>query len=196
MARRAIGLVPPPPLRNFTAIPKGPKLYNQPPLHQGGPGEPPPGFLGSHTTLPEWFAYWALWQIFGLPLNPRLPPFFGAPPIWTYQDQQQTGASQGGLTRIDFVVNPPSRGAPIAIRIQTEYFHQFTDAATQAYDVMQQEALEAYSDVIDVVDQDIMGDPTGAKAVVTMKRAVGLLQNPNPIISGTAIRASSLKDRL
>jgi hypothetical protein len=197
MPTRTIGLPRLPRLRTFTAIPRGPKLYTQPAIHRGGPGEPPPGFLGVQRTLPEWYAYWALQKIYLNPVDPRVGPFVGGWPEWEYQGHESSNLTLGGGSRVDFVVHNPGRGAsPLAVRIQTEYFHQFTDAATQAYDVMQREALEAYADVVDVYDQDLVGDPTGQKAVITMKHAIGMIERANPITAGTAIRASRLSERI
>ena len=194
MPRPTVSLPILPVLRHPAAIPQGPKLYRQPVQHAGGPGQVPPGFLGNRNSALEWIAYWALAKAFGNPPDPRAgPPFDGGFPDWTYQEPESQGAGLIGSV-IDFVVYNPGRGAsPIAIRIQTEFFHTFADAEKQAYDELQRYALENYADVVDVYDTDLVGDPTGAKAVVAMKRAAGLIEPFNPIGAGTALRATRVQ---
>jgi hypothetical protein len=190
MPKPTISLPKLPVIRVPAAMPRGPRLYDIKTEHAGGPGEVPAGFLGNRNSAVEWLAYWGLAKAFTNPVDPRQGPFDGGYPDWTYQEPDQAGAGLRGSV-VDFVVYNPGRGArPIAIRVQTEHFHLFTDAETQAYDSVQRTQLEQYADVIDVYDYDLVGDPTGAKSVVTMKRAAALLESANPITAGTAIRAS------
>lgn len=190
MPKSTISLPQLPVIRVPAAMPRGPRLYDIRAEHRGGPGEPPPGFLGNRNSAVEWLAYWGLAKAFNNPIDIRQGPFDGGWPDWTYQEPDQVGAGLRGSI-VDFVVYNPGRGArPIAIRIQTEHFHTFADAEVQAYDSAQRIQLEQYADVIDVPDTALVGDPSGEKCVVAMKQAAGLIAFPNPIIAGTAVRAS------
>lgn len=194
MPKATISLPKLPVLRVPAAIPRGPELYQFKTEHKSWATMDPQaiGFLGNRNSRVEWLAYGGLALAFKNPVEFWKPPFDGGWPDWTYQEPDQAGAGLRGSI-VDFVVYNPGRGArPIAIRIQTEQFHYFTDAETQAYDSMQRTQLEQYADVIDVPDTALVGDPSGAKCVVTMKQAAGLIDFPNPIVAGTAVRASAV----
>lgn len=181
-----------PRLRANVVRPRGPRAVNVREQIIGGYGDPPPGFIGGQNSITEWIVYWALAKIFDSPKNPRIPPFLGGEG-WSYQ------VAKGGKFRraigsavVDFVVYY-GRTA-VALRIQTEYFHTFTDSRKQATDLMQRVNLTGNDlQVIDVYDTALLGDPSGAKAIVAIKRAIGMLEDVNPTTAGTALRASRMK---
>lgn len=147
-------------------------MYRPPRFHgyRGGPGEPPPGFVIGQTSKTEWFIYWAMSKIFGEPVDPRVGPFIGAVGVWGYQ----VGGRQRGQAVIDFVVFPQkkSRGLRYGFRIQTEYFHNFADAETQAYDLMQLSRLSEFNVVVDLYDYEFVEDITGQAAIILIKRGL------------------------
>lgn len=151
--------------------------------------DPPPGFLTGQNSVTEWTAYKALARIFNDPKTPRIGPFYGGIE-WSYQIAELGGHTRAlGSAVVDFVVY---QGATIiGIRIQTEYFHRFTTSNKQVYDALQRAQLEANGlNVVDVEDIDLLNDPSGQKAVIAMKRAIGRIERVNPVGSGTAIRGS------
>jgi hypothetical protein len=168
-----------PRLRLPAAIPQGPRMY-QTPRDKGFISEftnVPVGFNSGTTSTYEWMIYLGFAKIFGLPNDPRVPPFFGAPGIWGYQ----VGSRQQGSAVIDFVVYPNrrTRGRRMAFRVQTEYFHNYTDAERQAYDLMQLWNLSDYNDVVDLYDYEFAHDPTGQATCILLKRAMnGELWSP------------------
>jgi hypothetical protein len=169
-------------------VSRGPRVYNltKEPTHLGPPGEPPEGFLTVKTTRPEWYIYWALARVLGMGAKARdvrSAPFDGGLPLWTYQ--AYVDASAAAQTNIDFVIWAPfPRGTPIAIRVQTEYFHNFASSATQAYDRTHRERLQGGFEVADVFDFDFMRDKTGRAAVVLVKKILGLIEPGNAQRSG------------
>lgn len=178
-----------PRLRTPTAIPRGPRMYQPPPSKgfKGGPGDPPPGFVIGQTSATEWVIYWAMSKVFGQPQDPRQAPFFGAPNIWGFQ----IGGREQGQSVIDFVVypQPRSRNLRYAFRIMTEYFHNYADAETQAYDLMQLWRLSEYNVVVDLYDYEFMSDLTGQAPIVLIKRALaGELWSPVPNLSAPVQR--------
>lgn len=185
----------PPRLPTLPGPPKAPRGPRFVPPHEeviGGPGEPPPGFLTGQNSLTEWYAYFALAKVFNDPPDPRIPPYFGGKD-WGYQIARLGGFVRSlGSAVVDFVVYQDA--TVLGIRIQTERFHIFADSRRHAYDAIQRADLEANGlTVIDIYDDELLGDPSGQKAVVAMKRAVGRLEKINPVIAGTAIRATRIK---
>ena len=157
-------------------------------LAESGPGEAPPGFILPTTSQTEWVGYWALATVFDNPRDPRVGPFEGGFPDWAYQQYALGGRSVTGGAVVDFVVQYTPRGRPVGIRLQTEYFHLFAPEERQNYDLMQTAALAAEMEIVDVFDYDLLRDKDGSGAVIAMKRAVGLLQRPDPLSAGTAER--------
>lgn len=173
--------------RKAPVVQHGPRVFapTTEPERLGPPGEPPPGFVTAKTSATEWPPYWGLAQIFGFPLakNVRRPPFEGGLPFWTYQ--AYVDAQAASATNIDFVIWQPFReGTPIALRIQTEFFHNFASAATQAYDLTHRERLQGGFEVVDIYDFDYMRDKTGQAIIVLLKRAMGLIEPGTPQRSG------------
>jgi hypothetical protein len=168
-----------PRLRTPPAIPTGPRMYRAPRFKgfKGGPGEPPAGFVTGQTSASEWVIYWAMAKVFGEPQDPRQGPFFGFPGVWGYQ----VGGREQGQAVIDFVVYPNrrSRNLRYGFRVQTEYFHNYADSKTQAYDLMQLWHLSDYNVVVDLYDYEFMYDLRGSAAIILIKRALnGELWSP------------------
>lgn len=177
-----------PKLRTPAIIPAGPRLYHTP-RDKGFVSEftnVPPEFNVGQTSSYEWMAYLGFAKIFGLPTDPRVPPFFGAPGIWGYQ----VGSNQQGGAVIDFVVYPHrrTRGMRMAFRVQTEYFHNYVDSERHAYDLMQLWRLSEYNIVVDLYDYEFAHDPTGQAICILLKRAMnGELWSPT-VNTGVAMR--------
>lgn len=186
-----------PTLRKPTALPEGARRYRPLPMEEWpvkpGPGDPPPGFVTATTSATEWMVYWALSKIFNNPLDPRQPPYEGGWPDWTFQDPYNGGRREPGGSVIDFIVYNPGRGRnQLALRIVTEYWHLYTSGRKQATDQMQKETLSAGMDVVDLYDFDFVNDPTGQAVIIATKNALGMIERPNPILLGTALRGSRM----
>ena len=179
-----------PMLKRAPAIKTGPKLYRmtEEPQRYGPPGDPPPGFVTAKTSATEWQPYWGLARITGYPKpeHVRSYPFMGGPPYWTYQAFADAGSDR--QTNIDFVIWGWGDATPIAIRIQTEFFHNFASIDTQIYDITQRDRLENGFEVIDLYDFDYMNDPTGKAVIVLLKDAMGLIERPSAIRTGRVQR--------
>lgn len=193
-------------MRGLASPPRLPKLKGPPKAPTGhafvpkigetisGYGEPPPGFINGQNSVTEWIAYWALYKILGTSYDdPRRPPFFGLFPFFEYQSSELGGYTRAlGSAVVDFVIH--QGGTHLGIRIQTERFHIFATSRIHAYDALQRAQLEANGlRIVDVYDTQLLGDPSGQKAVVAMKRAIGQLEDLNPVLSGSAYRASRLR---
>lgn len=177
------------------ARPTGPKKLRLtgPTNVQGGPGDPPPGFLNSINSKSEWIVYWALSKIFGNPPEPRRGPFTGGVPDWSYQAAYDGGNRNVGGSIVDFIVY--TARVPVGIRLVTEYYHMFTNRRKQVQDEMQKLALEGAVDVVDVYDYDFINDPSGEAAVRVVKLAIGQMERPNPLLTGVALRGTRM-DRI
>src|SRR3990167_1172142 len=184
----------PPKLRSEPSRPLGPRIYRlgSEPMAVPDFFEPPPGFPGPniskvHTSRTEWAAYNALSKVMGTPRDPRMPPFAGGVD-WDYQipDPLAGGRQIAGGAVIDFVIR---RGEPpFAIRIQTSHWHILASPEIIMRDLEQKTHLRAYSKIIDVFDDELLGDKDGQKACRAMRKAVALGESPSPIIFGTARR--------
>ena len=173
------------------AVSRGPRLYGllREPQRLGPPGEPPPGFVTPKTSATEWPVYWGLARIMGTPDASfvRSGPFLGGPPLWTYQAYVEADTLKSA--NIDFVVWGPGRGmAPVAIRVQTEFFHNFARNDTQVFDRLHRERLSGGFVVRDIYDFDYMRDGTGQAVIVLLKEVLGLLERPPAITSGRVQR--------
>lgn len=185
----------PPLLRHKAQKPTGMRFVPQGEQIMGGYGEPPAGFLNGQNSVTEWIAYWALARIFQNPKGDdvRSGPFIGGWPDWSYQVKFSANTTSG-RTAVDFVIN---QGATtIGIRIQTERYHIFTSSRIQAYDSLQRFNLEKGMEIVDIYDNELLGDPSGQKAIIAMKRAIGRLENINPVVARTAIRGSRMSKML
>jgi hypothetical protein len=173
---------PPRPIRlrgGAPPFPSGPKWLKKPKL-LSGPGEPPPEFLFSMNSRTEWMVYWALWKIFKDEGDPRVPPFLGSPSgSWSYQTPVEGGRRQVGGAIVDFVIeNTPQ---PIALRIQTERFHVFTDPNQIGFDRDSLIMLSQGMRVADVYEQDFIHDKSGVACIVALKRAILAIDPGTPL---------------
>ncbi len=171
-------------LRHPPIIPTGPRLFSriQKAIHTGGPGEPPADFLSNTTSAPEWMIYWANMRVLDPDRDPRIPPFYGGR-LWSYQKQalpRFEGAHGKALsTNIDFLyeVSYPA----IAVRIQSYRYHLAVDAFKQAYDALQLARLSGQFMVVDLYEEDFIGDETGQAAIILVKEALSLIRRRNPL---------------
>lgn len=172
--------------------PTGPRFVPPHELLVSGPGEPPPAFLTGQNSVTEWIQYWALAKVFDDPEDPRVPPYYGGV-NWGYQIARLGGYVRSlGSAVVDFVVYQDA--TVLGIRVQTERFHTFAGSRRHAYDTVQRANLEANGmTIVDVYDDELLGDPSGQKAVIATKRLIGRLEKISPVTAGTAIRASRLK---
>jgi len=190
-----VRLSSPPDLPRLARPPQAPTGPRFVPAHEtliGGPGDPPPGFLTGQNSLDEWWWYWASAKVFDDPKDPRQPPFFGGEQ-WGYQIARMGGFVRAlGSAVVDFVYYQDA--TVLGVRIQTERFHQFTDASKQGYDVLQRAMLEGdFMRVVDVYDEEFLGDPSGQRAVLAVKRVLNRIERVNPVVAGTAYRASRIR---
>ena len=182
--------VRPPRLPSIPTFPRGPRLYDYTALPKiGGPGQPPPGFISPSTSKTEWWLYWALSKIFGVPKDPRRGPFAGYPGVWTYQKPFEMRNAPGS-TIIDFVIESHARtaGVPTALRLVTEQYHLFTTAKKQAKDIIQRNRLSSTYLVKDVFEQDFINDKTGSSCIVLLKRLLAGGASPDPSRGGNPMR--------
>lgn len=185
----------PPRLPKLPGPPKAPTGPRFVPPHEevmGGPGEPPEGFLTGQNSLTEWYVYFALAKIFRDPKDPRKPPYFGGLE-WGYQIARLGGFVRAlGSAVVDFAVYQDA--TILGIRVVTERFHIFANSRTQANDAIQRASLEANGlRVVDLYDHQILGDPSGQKAIIHLKQVLQRIEQVNPVLAGTAIRATRLK---
>lgn len=188
-------LVRPPLLRTPTLIPRGPKLYQEPKDkgYRSQFNDPPPGFVGAHTSLTEWHVYLAMSKVLGVPMDARQQPWIGYPPIWFYQSEQMGGRRQAGGAVVDVVVAAGQKSTDqIGFRIVTERFHIYADSDTHFHDQRQLETLSSYMRVVDIYDQDFLPDPTGQACIILIKDALAGRYEPNPITSGTTQRVTRI----
>lgn len=189
----------PPRLATIAAIPRGPSLYHIPKelrIGTTGPGEPPAGFITPTNSVSEWIIYWGLCKVFNQPKDPRQGPFIGVPGLWQYQVPFDTNGQirSPGSQVIDFTIEPHelTRGTPVAIRVQTERYHVFTDQVTQGREQLLRSRLARDYVVRDLYEQNFMLDKTGQAAVISVKNALRGVIEPNPVHQGNPLR---IRDR-
>jgi hypothetical protein len=182
--------VRPKPLRTFSRIPKGPRLYSKPVQRRDFPGEPPPGFLVGelHGSRSEWPIYAATWKALGCTPDDgylRGPWVGDQEGKFFYQNWQLGGRSKAGGAVVDFVI-PASGGRPeLGIRIQSYRFHLATTPDNLGTDAIQRQLLSNDMSIIDVYEQDYL-HLKGSALVVFMKQTLGLIQRASPITATTA----------
>jgi hypothetical protein len=179
-----------PPLpRRPAAMPTGPKMFRVSkkgswPLN--GPGLPPAGFISRQHTGSEWVIYWASMRAFDPDRDPRKPPFRGGM-HWGYQIQALDvipGQHSKALsTNIDFFYQ--FSYPALAMRVQTYRYHLAEGSFKQAYDIAQAQRLLGSFDLIDIYEQDFLGDATGQAAIKLVKQVVGLIPTENPLYSSS-----------
>lgn len=154
------------------------------PQTQGGPGEPPPGFVGAHTSATEWMVYWAIAKLKDDPHEPRQPPFTGGRD-WAYQMDDATGRVPGGQV-LDFAVQWGTQ--VVGLRIDTERWHIFASPEVHARDDYLRTHTTAVDRVLSLWDQDFVADPTGKQVIAVVQDALKGVQRPNPTVTGRAAR--------
>lgn len=190
----------PPRLRTPARLPRGPQLYYVPIGADRGSTilPPPPGFVTPTTSVTEWFVYFALSRVLGYPKDPRRPPYVGWPGLWGFQANFEGGRHRRGGQVLDFLVEPGSysrQSGGIAIRIQTEYYHVYTDGRTHALENILESRLARHYEVRDLWDQEFVRDPTGEAAVLAVKQVLSGQRQANPVRTRTAIRPRGLLPR-
>lgn len=181
----------PPRLRKLPSLPSGPRLYQSTKAapRLGGPGEPPPGFITATNSTTEWMVYWGLAKVLGLPKNPRQPPFIGYPGLWKYQVPFEGGRHTPGGQVVDFIIQAsPFNPTPVALRVQTERYHIFTDVAKQVLDRILLARLGKHYRLADLFEQDWVADKTGQAVIVAIKKSLFGGTASNPIRARTAYR--------
>lgn len=182
----------PPRLRSFSAFPTGPNY-----LRTDNKANdiyqlffsPPPGFLTFTNSRTEWTAYVAIWKVLGITRDVRLGPFTGYPGLFDYQTPVEGGRAARGGQVVDFIIHgSATNNGEVAIRIQTERYHQFTDYAKHAADENLRIRLAKYSRVADLFESDLMRDPTGQSACIAAKQAIFGGTASNPLRASTARR--------
>ena len=169
-------------------------MYRQTPGSDrvGGPGEPPPGFLTYTNSRSEWWIYWAIAKVLKFPQNPRQGPFIGWPGLWSYQTPFEGGRAVRGGQVLDFVIESPSTNyGTVAIRIQTERYHVFTDERKRAKEDILMARVARHTRVADIFEQDFMMGPnsdSGQAAILEVKRAIYGGRASDPSKAGTARR--------
>ena len=166
----------------------GPRLYRldkEPERIGQGPGKAPPEFLSAQTTETEWQVYWAFAKLYGDPKDPRQPPYTGARDgSWQYQVYVQ-GPLGDDARNLDFVAIHDDRTS-VGFRIQTERFHIIVDAFVQAEDFFLKTNIRGVSYIVDIYEQDFIGDPTGYAVCTVVANALRGIESPGPIRLGTA----------
>ncbi len=169
--------------------PLGPRIYKlnaDPRRLTGGPGEPPEGFVGAHTSAEEWIYYWAIAKVLGDPKNPRLPPYAGGRD-WDYQsDDPLYGGRVSGGQVMDYSVTVGTK--VVGIRLQTERWHVMASSGQQAKDFYLKTHLTGVDSVMDVFTQYGIADTSGRTACEQIARALKGQQEPDPLRLGTAQR--------
>jgi hypothetical protein len=180
------------PPRPFAVAPKGPKhlRLGQHPIRIGvGPGEPPEGFVGAHTSREEWLVYWAIATHLDDPKDPRVPPFTGSR-IGRWHYQALEGAGMGGRipggSVTDYQVQTPTGW--IGIRLDTERWHIFAGPNQQLKDLFIKTHTRSVQKTVTVYSQDFVEDETGAAVMKVVALALRGIEMPNPIRSGLARR--------
>lgn len=152
----------------------------------GGPGDPPPGFVGATTSLSEWLIYWAFARIFNDPEDPRQPNeggnYYGGKD-WNYQEATGAFTRQLGSAVIDFLFY--ANRQRLAIRVQTQRFHEQAGSEKQGLDILQVIQLESQGYTVqDIFESDFIKDDNGQAAIVVVKEALGMIQRVSTITSG------------
>lgn len=182
-------------LRTDSVLPQGPRLYNwtkKEIVHVGGPGQPPPGFVGGTTSASEWVWYWASFKATSPNLDPRASgePYYGND-VFSYQKAELgTHTRALGSAVADFVYRLAS--TILIVRLQSSFFHLFAPASKQELDAIQLTNLLGMNagankiDVVDIYETDFLGDITGQAAVILCKETLGLIRRTDPLAAGVA----------
>jgi hypothetical protein len=177
----------PPRLPSLAPMPTAPELYRIPKdrLPIVGFGIAPLDFLATdNASKSEWPIYWACQKIFKLPLDARRGPYIGYPPIWGYQ------VPAAGAV-IDFVIypGPQYQGRPLALRIQTEFFHNAAFGENKiALDYIQKiRLIDQGFEVYDIQELGFLKDETGKAAIMAVRNAMRGIHESDPVRGGTPV---------
>lgn len=180
------------PKKPFSVAPRGPKrlhLGQHPVYMDAGPGEPPEGFVGAHTSREEWWVYWAIAKHLNDPKDPRVPPFTGSRVgNWNYQALEGAGAGgriPGGSVT-DYQVKTPTGW--IGIRLDTERWHIFAGPNQQLKDLFIKTHTKSVQQTVTIFSQDFIEDESGEAVMKVVALALRGIEYPNPIRFGTARR--------
>jgi len=178
------------PVRKHAIRPTGPRVYGLSRKSRSaiGFGDPPAEFLDPtyHGSGHEWIYYWALSRIFRDPPDPRKPPYEGGK-LWQYQVSVDGTFIRSPLSSVlDFLVL--FGGQKIGLRIQTERYHVFADAARNAQDYYLKFHSAAVDRIMDLHPQYVIADETGQAAIKQVARALSGQEEPNPEYLGLAER--------
>jgi hypothetical protein len=181
--------IPRPRVRRKTFRPTGPKIYqlSKDPEHLGGPGDAPTEFLSAQTTETEWYVYWAFSKLFHDPKDPRLPPYTGARDgSWQYQKfvEGPSDSVIGNLRNVDFIAVFGTQ--LIGFRIQTARFHVMASSVIQAKDFYLKTHITGVTRLVDIYEQDFIGDPSGEAVCTTLANALRGFESAGPNRMGTA----------
>jgi hypothetical protein len=138
--------------------------------------------VSATTSLSEWWAYWGFAKFFNDPKDPRQPPFFGGRD-WGYQIASMGGRREPGGAVVDYVVY--LIGEVVGIRLQTDRFHLTAGPEKQAYDEAQLRNLSRQMVILDIFEQDFIGDKSGESVVRVIADTLGGRGRVNPLRSGT-----------
>lgn len=150
------------------------------PIIATGPGLPPPGFVGAHTSGSEWPWYWGSMKILDPLRDPRKGPFFGGR-NWKYQAVEYGAAIR--IAAVDFIYYLP--GQMIGVRIQTDRYHLAAGVQKQGYDDVQRQHLSRLITVKDVFERDYIADRSGEAVCRLIIDTLGGRDHIDPITSGT-----------
>lgn len=159
-----------------TQRPTGPKMFRPgaKPILLVDWATPPPGFLNGNNSISEYMIYKALSLLLG-------PESEGN---WLYQGKVGMGGLPGG-SKPDFVV---FQQPPLAIRIQTQRYHEMIRAARQNYDDEQRiQLMRSGYNVVDIHETDYINDLTGKAALALTSDALQGKQRPNPVRMHTSL---------
>lgn len=195
----AQGVPKPPPISAVPARPEAgfrrPTLYPQGPTllglgtrrtQSGGPGAPPPGFLGPTVSNVEWVIYWSSSKLYP-PFDPRQPPFTGDRlGRWDYQSPSTPGqVRELGSTVSDFVYHIAA--GDVIVRLDTWYYHIASNAQKHAFDRAARQSAYRYGDrVVTLYDTSFINDETGNAAVRALADAISGREILSPVSGGTA----------
>jgi hypothetical protein len=183
----------PPTMPKPVTFPRGPKWEQK--LRKNattitGPGQPPPGFVRGTTSSVEWVVYWALFKILAPTRDPRQAPFWGLDGVFRYQKAFNNGRERGGSVLDCHHEYGPKIRTRVGIRLQTTRFHEQAPAQQIMMDRMRRQWLSAQMTVIDLWDYEILEDNgtpgNGAKAIVGVKQAVGMIETTSRLALGNA----------
>lgn len=154
------------------------------PVRMGiGPGNPPAGFISPGTSLPEWYLYWALWQVLHEEGNARDsgPPFYGGQ-RFRYQVAINGGRRTMGGNITDFIVDWGPRSVALWLQGDRHHLEGGPERNAIDMDLMMQNA--ARMDVRAIYEINLISDPTGEQACRTTVETLGGRRFVNPAQSG------------